>query len=225
MSETKDKILDAAERLFSEQGYAETSLRHIIADAGVNLAAIHYHFGSKEDLLVDLVRRRMEPVNALRLQALERFEAEAAGAPVALEKIIEAFLLPAAETSARSPELARLMGRLHAENCMPPGIKEHFMPMVERFIAALRRALPELPEDELYWRLRASVGAVASTMLDRSPYSSHVPLPGAGPATAPSAELDPEADMEIYAAVCAGWLHTSAGVYARRSRPRREESR
>ena len=94
MIETKDKILDAAERLFGEQGYSETSLRHIIADAGVNLAAIHYHFGSKEDLLLQLIRRRAEPINQARLDALERIEAEAGDAPVALEKILEAFLAP-----------------------------------------------------------------------------------------------------------------------------------
>jgi AcrR family transcriptional regulator len=166
MIETKDKILDAAERLFGEQGYAETSLRHIIADAGVNLAAIHYHFGSKEDLLVQLIQRRTEPINQERLAMLDRFEAEAAGGPVPLEKVIEAFLLPAAQATARRPELARLMGRMHAENCIPKDIKSYFTPMVERFIAAARRALPDLPEEELYWRLRASAGAVSFTMLE-----------------------------------------------------------
>ncbi|HUP03155.1 MAG TPA: TetR/AcrR family transcriptional regulator [Bryobacteraceae bacterium] len=166
MIETKDKILDAAERLFGERGYAETSLRHIIADAGVNLAAIHYHFGSKEDLLVQLVRRRAEPINAGRLAALDQAEAEAGPASVSVEKILEAFLLPAAEAAAKRPEMTRLMGRLHAEGCIPPGIKSYFTPMVERFIAAARRALPHLPEEELLWRLRASAGAMAFTMLE-----------------------------------------------------------
>ena len=49
MIDTKQKILDAAEQLIAEQGYAATSLRQIIAEAGVNLASIHYHFGSKDD--------------------------------------------------------------------------------------------------------------------------------------------------------------------------------
>lgn len=166
MIETKDKILDAAERLFGEQGYSETSLRHIIADAGVNLAAIHYHFGSKEDLLLQLIRRRAEPINQARLDALERIEAEAGDAPVALEKILEAFLAPATEAATRHPELVRLMGRLHAEGCMPTGIKNELKPMVDRFIAAMRRTLPDLPEMELLWRLRAAAGATAFTMLE-----------------------------------------------------------
>ncbi len=165
MTETKDKILDAAEQLFGEQGYAETSLRHIIAQAGVNLAAIHYHFGSKEDLLVQLIRRRAEPINQDRLAMLDRLEAEAAGKPAPIEKIIEAFLLPAAQATDRRPELVRLMGRMQAEGCIPEGIKSHFQPMVERFIAASHRALPDLPEEELHWRLRASAGAISFIML------------------------------------------------------------
>jgi AcrR family transcriptional regulator len=168
MIETKDKILDAAERLFGEQGYSETSLRHIIADAGVNLAAIHYHFGSKEDLLLQLIRRRAEPINQARLEALGRFEAEAGTEPVAVEKILEAFLAPAAHAAAHRPELLRLMGRMHAERVMPDGIKSEFEPMVNRFIAAMRRALPDLPEQELIWRLRAGTGATAFTMLESS---------------------------------------------------------
>jgi AcrR family transcriptional regulator len=165
MSETKDKILDAAERLFGEQGYAETSLRHIIADAGVNLAAIHYHFGSKEDLLLQLIRRRAEPINQARLAMLDRFEAEAGSRPVPVEKLLEAFLAPAADAAASHPELIRLMGRMQAEGIMPAGIKDQFEPTVSRFIAAARRALPELPEPELFWRLSAAAGAIASTML------------------------------------------------------------
>jgi AcrR family transcriptional regulator len=168
MIETKDKILDAAERLFGEQGYAETSLRHIIADAGVNLAAIHYHFGSKEDLLLNLVRRRAEPINQARLAALDRFEAEAGSEPVGLEKILEAFLAPAAEAAVRHPELVRLMGRMHAEGIMPAGIKSEFEPTVSRFIAAARRALPDLPKQEFFWRLGAVAGAMAFTMLEVS---------------------------------------------------------
>jgi AcrR family transcriptional regulator len=166
MIETKDKILDAAERLFGEQGYSETSLRHIIADAGVNLAAIHYHFGSKEDLLVHLIRRRVEPINRDRLALLDRFEAEAGGVPVPVERLLEAFLLPAAQASSHNPELVRLMGRMHAEGCVPAGIKTYFAPVVDRFIAAARRALPDLPEEELFWRLRAAAGAMSFTMLE-----------------------------------------------------------
>jgi AcrR family transcriptional regulator len=72
MIDTRDKILLTAEQLFAEQGYAATSLRQIIGKAGVNLAAVHYHFGSKEELLDELVHRKAEPVNQERLLRLDR---------------------------------------------------------------------------------------------------------------------------------------------------------
>ena len=81
MTDTKEKILDTAERLIGEQGYAATSLRQIIAEAGVNLAAVHYHFGSKEDLLDAVVVRKVTPVNEARMAWLERVEAEAGRRP------------------------------------------------------------------------------------------------------------------------------------------------
>src|SRR6185436_20306302 len=92
---TRDKLLGTAEKLFSEQGYDATSLRHIIAEAGVNLASIHYHFGSKEELLDEIVARKAGPVNTERLAMLDRTEAEAPGSP-SVERVLEAFLLPMA---------------------------------------------------------------------------------------------------------------------------------
>src|SRR5208283_4018233 len=104
MSETKQKILDTAERLFGDQGYAGTSLRHIIAEAGVNLAAIHYHFGSKEELLHRLIVRKAAPVNEERLALLDRYEAEAGSGSVPVEKLLQAFLKPPLSRIKDSPD-------------------------------------------------------------------------------------------------------------------------
>src|ERR1039458_9887116 len=104
MTETQGKILDTAERLFGDQGYAGTSLRQIIAAAGVNLAAIHYHFGSKEELLDHLVMRKAGPVNAERLALLDGYEAEAGSAPVPVEKLLQAFLEPPLGSIKESPD-------------------------------------------------------------------------------------------------------------------------
>jgi AcrR family transcriptional regulator len=164
MSETKDKILDAAERLIGEHGYAATSLRHIIAEAGVNLAAVHYHFGSKEDLLDAVVVRKVTPVNEARIAWLELVEAEAGNRPPEVRGVLEAFLIPTAEAARRSPEFVRLMGQMLAEGMMPGIVEKHFHATGLRFVAALRRALPELPEEELIWRVHFMVGAMAHTM-------------------------------------------------------------
>src|ERR1035437_9993624 len=152
MTDTKEKILDTAERLIGEQGYAATSLRQVIAKAGVNLAAVHYHFGSKEDLLDAVVVRKAAPLNEARIARLERVTAEAGNGPVEVEKVLESFLVPTAEMASRSPEFVRLMGRMHAEGMMPRIVERHFQDTVVRFVTALRRAVPELPREELLWR-------------------------------------------------------------------------
>ena len=165
MTETQGKILDTAERLFGDQGYAGTSLRQIIGAAGVNLAAIHYHFGSKEELLDHLVMRKAGPVNAERLALLDGYEAEAGAAPVPVEKLLQAFLEPPLGRIKESPDFAKLMGRLYGEGLMPLIVEKHFQPMVSRFLAAFSRALPRLSEQELAIRLQFMVGAMSHTML------------------------------------------------------------
>ena len=164
MNDTKEKILDTAERLIGEQGYAATSLRHIIAEAGVNLAAVHYHFGSKEELLDAVVVRKATPVNEARIARLERAEAEAGSGPPDLEKVLESFFLPTAEIAGRNPGFVRLMGQMLAEGMMPRIVERHFHATGLRFVAALRRAVPELPQEELMWRVHFMIGAMAHTM-------------------------------------------------------------
>ena len=169
MNDTKERILDTAERLFSEQGYAATSLRGIIAAAGVNLAAVHYHFHSKEALLEAVILRRSVPANHERLALLDRFEKEAGGNPPSLEKVIEAFVAPTLQMS-RDPHsggmvFMQLLGRLHAEDDLLSRIlTSQFGDVFQRFGAALRAALPDLPKEELFWRLNLAIGALAQTL-------------------------------------------------------------
>lgn len=169
MNHTKESILDTAERLFSEQGYAATSLRSIIAGAGVNLASVHYHFHSKEALLEAVILRRSVPANQERLALLDRFEQEAGDRPPPLEKVIEAFVAPTLQMS-RDPRsggmvFMKLLGRLQAEgDLLPRLITSQFGDVLQRFGAALRAALPDLPKEELFWRLNLALGALAQTL-------------------------------------------------------------
>jgi len=161
MIDTKQKILDTAERLIGDQGYAATSLRHIIAEAGVNLAAVHYHFGSKEDLLDQVILRKAEAVNTERQARLDRLEAEAEGQPLPVESILAAFFEPMMEAGSRNPQFVRLMGRMYAEGLLPTVVAKHFHPTLVRFTQALRRALPDLSEAELFWRQQFMIGAMS----------------------------------------------------------------
>src|SRR5258706_3945051 len=92
---TKARILDAAEQLFMEHGFEATSLRSLTAAAGVNLAAVHYHFGSKEELFQAVLTRRLDPMNVERIKLLERIELESAGRAPSCEKILFVMLIPA----------------------------------------------------------------------------------------------------------------------------------
>jgi len=164
MSDTKEKILDTAERLFADRGYAATSLRQVIAAAEVNIAAVHYHFGTKEDLLDAVVLRKVAPVNAARLAWLDRVEAAAGDGLLRIEDVLESFFLPTAETAQRNPEFVRLMGRMLTEGMMPSLVEKHFHGTAMRFVGALRRAVPDLAQEELMWRVHFMVGAMAHAM-------------------------------------------------------------
>jgi len=164
---TKDRILDAAERLFARDGIEATSLRTITTEAGVNLAAVNYHFQTKEALIHAVVARRLRPVNERRVAMLDECERKAGGGPLPLHEVVDAFVRPVLEIHAgRGKEITPLMGRLYSE----PGefiqkvFKDHLEPVALRFISAFRRALPELPKAELLWRLHFCFGAVAHTL-------------------------------------------------------------
>jgi AcrR family transcriptional regulator len=171
MIETKDRILDSAERLFADGGYAATSLRSIMAEAGVNVAAIHYYFRSKESLLEAVLMRRIEPANAERLEALDRYERELGDGEIEVESILEAFLYPtfrmAADPDQGGYTFVRLLGRLQAESdLLPQLVVTRFGPVLLRFADALARALPELPQGELFWRARLAMGATSQILRD-----------------------------------------------------------
>src|SRR5215467_1750657 len=169
-SATQEKILDSAEELFMEHGFEATSLRQITAAAKVNLAAVNYHFGSKEELFQAVLTRRLDPMNQERLALLTRFEHDAAPKPLSCERILAAMFIPALRL-ARDPQrrgknFLRLLGRAYAD---PAPFIRHFLSeqyalMIARFKAAFGRALPHLPKKELGWRLHFVMGALSYTL-------------------------------------------------------------
>ena len=165
MIDTKQRILDSAERLFAEHGYTATSLRQVIAEAEVNVAAVHYHFGTKEELLDAVVKRKVAPVTARRMQRLSEVEAEAGGGPPDVAKVLEAFLMPTAEVAQSNPQFVKLMGRILAEGLLPGIIERHFQDSAMRFVSTLGRGLPHLGKEELMWRVHFMIGAMAFTMM------------------------------------------------------------
>ncbi len=170
LHETKRAILNAAERVFAEQGFHAASLRTLTAQANVNLGAVNYHFSSKDDLVLAVLRRRIQPLNERRLALLSRFEKEAGKEPVSAEKILEALFRPLLEMITSRAQGGRCFVRLIAQTLAEPArylqplIREEFAEKNRRFQAALAEALPFLPSEEVHWRLHFAQGAFLHTI-------------------------------------------------------------
>ncbi len=166
-ADTRDRILDAAEALFAENGFEGTSMRAITARAGCNLAAVNYHFGSKETLVQEVFRRRLTWLNRERLRVLDEMEAAACGAALKPQSIVEAFfgtaLRMAADTTGGGAGFMRLLGRTYAEpsQFIRSFLAEEYAAVTRRFKSALVRSLPDVPRDEVIWRLHFMFGAVS----------------------------------------------------------------
>lgn len=168
--ETRTRILDAAEELFMLHGFEATSMRQLTAKAGVNLAAVNYHFGSKDALIEAVFRRRLDVMNAARIAELDRLEKEAAGRPLATEAIIRAFigagLRMIEDARGGGRNFIRLLGRTYTDpqKQIRSLIGQLYAPAMERFKGAFERALPQMPRDELVWRMHFMFGTLAYTL-------------------------------------------------------------
>lgn len=168
--ETRTRILDVAEELFMQHGFEAASMRLLTSTARVNLAAVNYHFGSKDALIEALFHRRLDPMNAERVAALDALEQQAGEQALAPEQIIRAFI----GTSLRMIEDAkgggrnfiRLLGRTYTEPArqIRALIGQLHAPAMERFKSAFARALPEIPRDELVWRMHFMFGTLSYTL-------------------------------------------------------------
>lgn len=181
-ADTRERILDVAERLFAEHGIAATSLRALTKAADVNLAAVHYHFGSKESLLDAVLERHAQPANSERVAHLARLESGVTGP--AVEEILTAFVVPGLRSMRASSVQPALLGRLKARvEAQPPDVVEalfrkHFGEVCARFLEATQRALPHLSPALVDERFRFSLSALSaafSGMLELDTIPGHPP--------------------------------------------------
>ncbi|HXP60357.1 MAG TPA: TetR family transcriptional regulator [Dongiaceae bacterium] len=171
-TQTRERILDAAERLFAEHGLEGVSTRDITALAEANVGAISYYFGSKEGLVFAVFDRRLTPITRERLAALDGEERAAGKAGPKAEAVLRAYIRPAVEHALDpkwgSTSFAKLMGRLIGE----PGTttverlkKAHFDRLAKRFDAALVRAIPTLSPEGLACGKTFMVGSLHYLLL------------------------------------------------------------
>jgi len=165
---TKDRILGAAEELFAQFGFTGTSLRQVTSRADVNIAAVNYHFGSKENLVNEVFRRRMDDMSAHRLAALE---AAVQTTPGQLEPILAAFVEPAlalAQDRHGGGAFIRVIARAYAEknDGLRKFLSDHYGHVLREFGKAISTCVPQLSKEELYWRLDFLAGSLTYAMAD-----------------------------------------------------------
>ena len=165
---TKDRILGAAEELFALHGFAGTSLRQVTSRADVNIAAVNYHFGSKENLVNEVFRRRMDEMTALRLSQLKTALEQSPGQ---LQPILAAFVLPALAMSQDRQgggAFVRVVARAYAEknDGLRKFLSDHYGHVLREFGKAIAGCVPGLSKEELYWRLDFLAGALTYAMAD-----------------------------------------------------------
>lgn len=168
---TRERILRTAERLFADAGIAATSLRTITKAADVNLAAVNYHFGSKDALVEAVYRSHLEPLNAARLDKLKALQKAAGNKPLDVETIVRAFVEPLVEQARHGADgsvLTRLMAQSLHEAA---GYVERFYArendaVLQQYREAMQQAIPALSPDEICWRLNFMLGTLHNAFLD-----------------------------------------------------------
>lgn len=170
---TKDRILGAAEELFAQQGFAATSLRQVTSRADVNIAAVNYHFGSKENLVNEVFRRRMDEMSARRLLQLQTATRERPGD---LQQVLAAFVEPALAMAQDRHgggafirgAFIKVLARAYAENndALRRFLSEQYGHVLREFGKAIAACVPGLSKEQLYWRLDFLSGALTYAMAD-----------------------------------------------------------
>jgi len=170
-SDTKQLILDAAEYFFAVEGFRGTTLRAVTEKAGVNLAAVNYHFGSKKLLLEEVIKRRIQPLNEVRRKRLEVVSdaARQNGTKPEVRDILAAFIEPTLFFKESNPEAKYFFAFIGRSFTDPDDtVRKVFLrfikPIFGLMYETMIEALPEFSSDLIFWRLHFSIGALFHTM-------------------------------------------------------------
>ncbi|MFC3680982.1 TetR/AcrR family transcriptional regulator [Bacterioplanoides pacificum] len=173
--DTAKAILNAAEELFSEKGFAETSLRNITTKAGVNLAAVNYHFGSKKELIQAVFARFLNSFCQRLDQQVDAYQQQRGSAQPDLNAVL--MMLPATaleDDKGVQDELSqrrlgifmRLLGLAYTQGQghVRKFLKQEYGTVFNRYMALVTAASPQLSNEERFWRIHFMLGATVFTL-------------------------------------------------------------
>lgn len=168
---TKDKLMDAAEKLFALRGYHGTSVRAITGAAGVDLALVNYHFGNKKHLLAAVIERRGRVLNEERLKRLADERLRAAPAPPSTEAVVDAFFDPVLERLAHAgPGWHSYFSLLAYVNNSPEWgrtlMGKTYDGVVRQFIQAVMDSLPGAAPEDIFWGYNFLTGALTLSLAE-----------------------------------------------------------
>ena len=168
---TADALLGAAEVAFALRGIGSGSLRSIMRAAGANPAAVHYHYGSREQLVRAVLDRILQPLQQRRLRRLAEYVAWLRDDAPTVEGLLTCLVAPdfeaVGELAVRNPAATRLLGTLYTDpsRLARREVERRFAPVAERFTPQFLRALPHLAKGELAWRVRWCVFGTLGALL------------------------------------------------------------
>ena len=170
-TDTKTHILDVAERLFAKNGFRLTSIKLLSRMAGVNQAAVNYHFGSKHALIEKVIERRLAPINALRLKRFKEIDESISlrGCEPDIATILYSYIEPAfimTETLPKDRSFLTIISRAFSEpdDDIRKIFINYFKSSSDLLFELMKKALPDLPENVVWWRLNFVIGAMAHCM-------------------------------------------------------------
>lgn len=167
---TKERILDSAEYLFANKGLKDTSVRDITSQADVHLAAVNYHFQSKDGLVRAVMERRIATLNRQRLELLDTFEQKFESESVPIEYALYALLYPGIKMCFEKPHFLKIAGQIvsHPDEETYIIFVSHFEDVFSRFKDVFAISLPHVSEEELMWRIHFLIGSMIHTWTNHS---------------------------------------------------------
>lgn len=167
---TRNDLLKTTESIFASHGFGGLTLREVAQRSHTNLASAHYHFGSKEAMVLEMLQARVRPINQRRLQYLEDARNRSQGKPLSTKDILRALILPIGEEIAKSTHTRQTLAQLVARTFTEPAKfiqtmhRKFFGELCEKFMDELRKAHPKVEEKDLYWNLHLAISSMLGTL-------------------------------------------------------------